>query len=228
MPALVRPLVARLTAALTAALAVVLAATMVELPREPGGLTRLVEASLEEAGVGHAVTAVLLDFRAYDTWLEIGVLLLAALGALALSRRVDLVTVPPESEPGPILAGVAVILVPLMVLVGGYLLWLGTHAPGGAFQGGAVIAAGGILLLLAGRRGVTLLRGRAMPAVLAIGFITFLAAGVATVALGRVLLDYPPEAAGGLIITVEVAVTVAIAVGLATLFAAARRGGAGS
>jgi multisubunit Na+/H+ antiporter MnhB subunit len=216
-----------LTAAgLAAALAIVLVGAMLELPRDPAGLTELVDAHLDQAGAAHPVTAVLLDFRAYDTWLEIGVLMLAVLGALALRRRTDLGDVSPLPEAGPILSGVTRVLVPVMVLVAGYLLWLGTHAPGGAFQAGAVLAAAAILLLMAGGRSITLLRGRLLPAVLAVGFAAFLLVAVSTLVLGRALLDYPPGVAGAVILIVEVAVTITIAVGLAGLFAAARRGGA--
>jgi hypothetical protein len=89
-----------------------------------------------------------------------------------------------------------------------------------------VLAAAAILLLMAGGRSITLLRGRLLPAVLAVGFAAFLLVAVSTLVLGRALLDYPPGVAGAVILIVEVAVTITIAVGLAGLFAAARRGGA--
>jgi multisubunit Na+/H+ antiporter MnhB subunit len=51
---------------------------------EGGGLTAATEALLPESGVEHPVTAVLLNFRAYDTWLEIGVILLGLLAIFAV------------------------------------------------------------------------------------------------------------------------------------------------
>lgn len=206
---------------LSGALGVVLIAAVLQLPRDAAGLTRLVDDELTRAGVTHAVTAVLLDFRAYDTFLEIGVLLLAALGSLAIRRTVDLRDIVPIAVPGPVLAVMTRVVVPIMVLTGGYLLWLGTHAPGGAFQAGAVIAAAAILALLAGRRSITALGPRAFPALLASGFITFQAVAWFLLIGGRRLLDYPPAIAGELIVVIELAVTVAVAVGLAGLFAAA-------
>ena len=44
------------------------------------------------------------------------------------------------------------LLVPVLILVAAYLLWVGAHAPGGAFQAGSVLGAAGVLLLLSGWR----------------------------------------------------------------------------
>ena len=52
------------------------------LPSEPSGLTGVVDSQMANSGVEHPVTAVLLNFRGYDTWLELGVLLLAVMGVL--------------------------------------------------------------------------------------------------------------------------------------------------
>ncbi|MFN2337821.1 MAG: hypothetical protein ABR544_02485, partial [Gammaproteobacteria bacterium] len=69
------------------ALAGVLVWTLLGLPGEVGlksdlqgeriSLPELVQEHLGTSGVSHPVTAVLLNFRAHDTLLEIGVLLLA-------------------------------------------------------------------------------------------------------------------------------------------------------
>src|SRR5690606_24075964 len=114
----------------------------------PGQLDELrprVQAALEATGVEHDVTAVLLSFRAYDTLLELGVLLLAVIGAwgLRLPRG------PRETPPlGSVLRAAERVLVPVTTLIGGYLLWRGSRAPGGAFQGGAVLAGAAVLLHL--------------------------------------------------------------------------------
>ncbi|MFN7139005.1 MAG: sodium:proton antiporter, partial [Limisphaerales bacterium] len=44
----------------------------VSLPREGNGLTMQVVEAMPMSGVEHPVTAVLLNFRSYDTWLELG------------------------------------------------------------------------------------------------------------------------------------------------------------
>jgi multisubunit Na+/H+ antiporter MnhB subunit len=207
---------------LTLGLGGVLVLAVLELPGRPGGLTAAVEGEIPRSGVGNPVTAVLLNFRAYDTWLEVGVLLLAVIGLLAVQRTEDLSAAPAPPPPEIVLVWMARVLVPVTVLVGGYLLWLGTHAPGGAFQAGAVLGAAGVLLTLAGYRPGTVLRGRMFRAAAMAGFAAFLVFGAAVLGTGRALLEYPAALAGWLILAIEAAAAVSIALALAALFAGAR------
>jgi len=157
---------------------------------------------------------VLLNFRGYDTLLEIGVLLLALLVVLAVSPR-EQHAVAAAAE--PVLQMLARIAVPLMLLAAGYLLWAGAYRPGGAFQAGAVLGAAAVLLFLAG-----LLPGWNAPALrlrwgLAGGFLVFLAVAAALLGQGA-LLRYPVDAAGALILLIEAALTVSLGLILAGLF----------
>ena len=61
-----------------------LAFTILSLPSVAPGLTQTVNAQLGLSGVSNPVTAVLLNFRGYDTLLEMVVLLLALLGVWAI------------------------------------------------------------------------------------------------------------------------------------------------
>lgn len=212
------PLVALAVLGLGASLVV----AVLHLPRLPGGLTRTVAEHLDLSGVSHPVTAVLLNFRSFDTWLEVGVLLVAVLAALIVRRAHDFGDVEVRPAGDVVLAGLPRLVVPPMVLVGGYLLWLGTHAPGGAFQSGAVLASAGVLLLLAGRPSVVALRGGRLRVALVAGVATFLLAAVGTLLGGSRLLEFPPAHAGALILAIESAVTVSIAVTLAAMFAGGR------
>jgi multisubunit Na+/H+ antiporter MnhB subunit len=219
---------ARIAAAAVAVpLAVLLAAAVLRLPAEPAALAGVVERELERSGVSHPVTAVLLNFRAYDTWLELGVLLVAAAALLAVRRAHDLRDVPVPRAADPVLTALAGLMVPLMVLAAGYLLWLGSHAPGGAFQSGAVLGAAGVLLLLAGRASVTWPGPQALRLGLAAGFLAFLVAGGAAALGGRHFLEYPPALADTLILGVESAAALSIGLTLAALFAGARAGRTG-
>ena len=101
----------------------------------PERLAGQVAANLVDSGVTNPVTAVLLNFRAYDTLLELAVLLAALLGIFALGPAR-----PGFKEGGPVLDGLIRWLVPLLIVTGGYLLWVGAHAPGGAFQAAALLA----------------------------------------------------------------------------------------
>jgi multisubunit Na+/H+ antiporter MnhB subunit len=208
-----------LIALLALGLGILLAAVILDLPAASGPLPALVAAHLDVSGVSHPVTAVLLNFRGYDTLLEIGVLLLAVLGALTVRQAADSAAqaTPPA---GAVLAALTQFIVPLMVLVAGYLLWAGAHQPGGAFQAGAVLAAAGVLLRLSGR--LPPLEPRFwLRAGLLTGFAVFLAVALGTSIAGRALLGYPPAQAGGWILLIEASLTVSIALILVSLFVGA-------
>ena len=208
--------------AVVAPLAALLALAVLRLPPEAPGLRTEVAGAIGRSGVSHPVSAVLLDFRGYDTWLELGVLLVAAIALLAVRRGHDLRALPVPPAADPVLAWLARLLVPVMVLAAGYLLWRGSHAPGGAFQAGAVLGAAGVLLLLTGHRSVAGLRPLALRAALAAGFVAFLAAGTAAALAGGAVLQHPPALAGTILVLVETAAALSIGATLAALFAGAR------
>ncbi|MFP5451216.1 MAG: hydrogen gas-evolving membrane-bound hydrogenase subunit E [Thermoleophilia bacterium] len=219
-PGIARRAVAAVIAGL---LGVVLAWAVLDLPSGVGPLAGPVRAGAADAGASNPVTAVLLAFRAYDTWLEVVVVLAAVIGVLAVARTRELTArTPPPAD--PLLTWMTGIVAPLTVLVGGFLLWLGTSAPGGAFQAGAVLGAGALLVWLSGRRSVTALRAPAMATLLALGAAAFLALGAVPLIAGAAMLDIPEDIATELIIAVEAAVTVSVAVSLAVLVIATRAG----
>jgi multisubunit Na+/H+ antiporter MnhB subunit len=181
------------------------------------GLARHVQDRLAESGTSWPVTAVLLNFRGYDTLLETAVMLLALLGSVSLHRARELAPRPALSAPGPILTALARQLVPLMVLVAGYLLWAGSHGPGGAFQGGAILAAAGVLLVLAEQRGWRRFRGLGKPALVS-GFIVFLVLAAVSPLRGGPLLRYPPGAAASLLMVLESVLAISIGATLLGMF----------
>ena len=208
-----------LIAVLAFGLGGLLAAVMLDLHPPSGKVPALVAAHLGESGVSHPVTAVLLNFRGYDTLLEIGVLLLAVLGVLAV-RHAATDSDTPQQPAGAVLTALTQLIVPLMVLVAGYLLWAGAHQPGGAFQAGAVLAAAGVLLRLSGRLPPFSPRFW-LRAGLLVGFAVFLAVALGTTVTGRALLAYPPAQAGGWILLIEASLTLSIGLILFSLFVGA-------
>jgi multisubunit Na+/H+ antiporter MnhB subunit len=102
-------------------------------------LSGIVTEHIDASGVTNPVTAVLLNFRAYDTLLELAVLLAAMLGIAAISPAR-----PAYQSPGTLFVGLVDWLVPALIITGAYLLWTGSHSPGGAFQAGALLAAAGV------------------------------------------------------------------------------------
>lgn len=198
-----------------------LSVAVLSLPEQAPGLQEKVAEKLDLSGVANPVTAVLLSFRGYDTLLEIGVLLLALAGVWSLAPA----PATREPAPGAVLDLLARLLAPLMVLVAGYLLWAGAHAPGGAFQAGAVLGAAGVLLLLTGWRLPARLAGWPLRVTLVLGLAVFATVGVGGMLIGGRFLEYPPAWAGGLILLIEAAATLSIGVTLAALFRGGRPGG---
>ena len=189
-------------------------AAMLDLAPAAIDLRTPAAAHLAQSGVSHPVTAVLLNYRAYDTLLEIAVLLLALLAILAVAGTP---AVAPAQPSYPVVQTLARLAAPLAVVVAVYLLWAGAFRPGGAFQAGAVLAAAAVLLHLAG-----LLRGWGFPPLrlrlgLAAGFAVFLTVA-AVLAMRGALLEYPPDTAGMLILLIESGLTFSLGLILAGLF----------
>ena len=176
-------------------------------------LANAVQMNLEKSGVSNPVTAVLLNFRAYDTLLELAVVLVAVLGVLVLGQER-----PRYRQAGPVFCGLIQWLVPLLIVTSGYLLWVGAHAPGGAFQAGATLAAAAVMLRLGGydRAGVReLVQSRWL---LVAGVGVFLLIGLIPVGSGFYFLQYPLAWSGQLILVIETAATFSIATALALAY----------
>lgn len=194
-----------------------LGVAILKRPQPVEDLPGRVVTALPDSGVEHPVTAVLLNFRGYDTLLEIAVLLLAVVVALALREAQ-----PDHPEPmgldNPVLRAVLAWLLPLIVMAAGFLLWAGAYQPGGAFQAGAVLAAAGVLVRLAGLRAAWMDRPVILRPGLALGLLTFLGVGSLSMLDGVPFLTYPPARAGTLIFVIELALTLSIALTLTSLF----------
>jgi len=180
-------------------------------------LGAMVQAELANSGVANPVTAVLLNFRAYDTLLELAVLLAALLGVLALG--------PERTAPraaGPVVTHLVAWLTPLLIVTAGYLLWVGAHAPGGAFQAGALLAAAGIVVRLSGNPHTGLPSGVWIRMLAVAGCGVFMFVGLASMSGGANLLQYPADWAGTLILLIEIFATLAIAASLVLVYLGGR------
>lgn len=207
---------------LALALGVLLCMALMRLPMQAQGLSVEVSASLHLSGVEAEVTAVLLNFRGYDTMLELSVLLAALLGVwhlgvFHLPQRSD--------ERDPVLASLVRWLAPLMVLVTGYVLWQGGHAAGGAFQAGALLAGAGVLMLITQPASLALRDRRRLRLLIVTGPAVFTALALGMAWREGVILQYPPGQAGALILIIELASTFSIAITLLLLFAGGRPAG---
>jgi multisubunit Na+/H+ antiporter MnhB subunit len=211
-------------AALSGAVAASLAAAVLLLPSPAPTLAPAAAANAAATGMSNPVTNVLMAFRAMDTLLEKIVLLLALVGvwSLAPGRLWGGRPGPRhQADPRGILAFLARLLAPIGVVLGVYMLWTGADHPGGAFQGGTVIAAMWLLAAMAGLADTPRIGGRRLRLVLVAGPAVFLAVGLCGLFFGDAFLAYPPAHAKALIIGIEVAMTLTVAATLSLLVAGA-------
>lgn len=190
----------------------------VTTPPGTGSLPERVAEQMPDSGVEHPVTAVLMNFRAWDTLLELLVLLLALEGFRQVARRSrHPYDADRHPEPWPLLRAWSRALAPLLVVTGGYLLWSGSEGPGGAFQAGAVLAAALVLLRLSGQLPVFRWSRWPVRLIALAGPALFLTAATASSLYGDGWLSYPDGTVTLWILLIESAATVSIAVTLAFL-----------
>jgi multisubunit Na+/H+ antiporter MnhB subunit len=173
-------------------------------------------------GIVNPVTAVLMAYRAIDTLLETVVLLLALVGIWSLAPDGVWGGFPGQrhqADPEGVLTFVAQLLVPVGIIVGIYIFWVGSVAPGGEFQGATILAAMWILAMMAGLVDAPPVSQRWLRLLLIAGPAVFLAIGLAGFAMVGAFLAYPVDYAKVLIVTIEIPVTLSIAATLALLVA---------
>ena len=110
-----------------------------------------------ETGSNNIVTSVVFDYRGLDTLGEASVLFLtvasiAMLLVPALASGTDTLFNPGDARTESLVIRLAVVLVyPLVLVFGIYVVVHGHLSPGGGFQGGAIMASGTALCLVAQR-----------------------------------------------------------------------------
>ena len=191
----------------------------------PDPAPTLASAAVENAaatGLGNPVTNVLMAFRAMDTLLEKVVLLLALVGIWSLAPE-QLSGGRPgpchEADPRGVLAFLARLLSPLGIVIGLYVLWVGADHPGGAFQGGTILAAMWLLVMMAGLTDAPPISRRWLRLTLIAGPGVFLIVGLGGFWLGDAFLAYPAAYAKPLILAIEIAMTLTVAATLGLLIA---------
>ncbi|HOW50894.1 MAG TPA: Na(+)/H(+) antiporter subunit B [bacterium] len=104
-----------------------------------------------DIGAANIVTAIVVTYRGLDTLGEVTVLFLAAaiVGLVLAQGRRKTAKERAVTPAGELLATGSLFLAPLIMLLGVYVFVNGHLTPGGGFQGGAIIASGMLLMLLA-------------------------------------------------------------------------------
>jgi len=119
---------------------------------------KYIEDGLQDTGAVNIVTGMILDYRAFDTFGESNVLFIATCTVLILMRNdkkkgkgsaeeEEQRDSHYEPKSDKILQTMAMVLVPIIILFGIYVILNGHLSPGGGFSGGAIIGAGLILYL---------------------------------------------------------------------------------
>jgi multisubunit Na+/H+ antiporter MnhB subunit len=209
-------------AGLCVAVALALAAVVVMLPEPAPTLAPQAVASLPATGLGNPVNGVLMAYRALDTLLEKVVLVLALIGVWSLAADQAWGGSPvlrQTARRDDALVFLARLLPPVGLVVGIYLVWAGADEPGGAFQGGALLAAMWLLASMAGLAAVPAVSSRWLRVALVVGPALFVAIGLLGFFVADAFLAYPKAFAKPLIIVIEIALIVSIAATLALLVA---------
>ena len=211
-------------AILSASIAAALGVAILILPDPAPTLAPAAVSNAGSTGMANAVTNVLMAFRSMDTMLEKVVLLLALVGVWSLASDRAWGGRPGprhEADPNGVLAFLARLLPPAGIVVGIYMLWTGADHPGGAFQGGAVLASMWLLVIMAGLADTPPASSRWLRLILVAGPGLFLVVGLGGLIFGPAFLAYPVAFAKPLILAIEVAMIVTIAATLALLLAGA-------
>jgi multicomponent Na+:H+ antiporter subunit B len=203
---------------------------------------RYVERGYDETGMPNAVTAVLLNYRAFDTFLEVVVIFTALLGVLALSAGASAGRGdgPPARAPAagcrgtgavpgteraaaadhipvsPVVSFVVRLLAPLIATFAVATLYGGHVSPGGGFQSAAVAGALfiAVALVLGNARASQLVPMRGRTLLQAAAPLSFALVALLGWRLTGAFLGYPADAAGaGLREAMVLTVEIGIAVG---------------
>jgi len=196
---------------------------------------RYIEKAQEETGAANMVTAVLADYRSYDTLGEVVVIFTAGLACLlVLGAFTHTDTGSGESDGemaysfgSDVLDATIRMLTPFIVLFATYVVVHGHTSPGGGFQGGAILAVAVMLVRLVrgGAPGLKL-SSTVTLAVASIGVFVYFGTGLTSLFFGRNFLDYaalPLPYEGGHLrelgsLSIEVGVFIAVTAILVLIF----------
>lgn len=150
---------------------------------------RYAEKGPEEVGAANLVTAVIVTYRGLDTLGEVTILFLAAsIIGFALKTQKDGTRGPMKvRKTSEILSTASTVITPVIFLFGVYVFINGHLTPGGGFQGGAIVASGLVLMLLANP--VKKINHSLISVIESVSGFSFLILGVAGIFLAGGFLD---------------------------------------
>jgi multicomponent Na+:H+ antiporter subunit B len=164
-------------------------------PASPASTSPVSSHFIQNTGVDtevpNMVTAVLADYRGFDTMFETVVVFIAGMAVLAIlkgsgRRRSGKREHEVEAEPDLIVTNTVRLIVPVIQIFAFYVLAHGHVSPGGGFQGGVVMGASFILVALAWDLDVALARFSMERCILvaALGIVLYGGIGFLSMLLG--------------------------------------------
>ncbi|KPU42303.1 putative monovalent cation/H+ antiporter subunit B [Oxobacter pfennigii] len=102
-----------------------------------------------DTGAINIVTGIILDYRAFDTFVEASVLFTSASIVIMLLKGGSKGYFKDAEFKGIILKEISAIVIPLIQIFGLYVIFFGHLGPGGGFSGGTILGASLILIQLA-------------------------------------------------------------------------------
>lgn len=120
-----------------------------------------IEKVTEETGAKNIVTGVILDYRAFDTFVEASVLFTAAIVVIMILKQQGVGFVESLAlNESSILREVGRIVNPFIQIFGLYIIFFGHLSPGGGFAGGTIIGASLIMDYIVHGKDIT---GKRLP-----------------------------------------------------------------
>jgi multicomponent Na+:H+ antiporter subunit B len=107
-----------------------------------------IEQTTKDTGAMNIVTGIILDYRAFDTFVEASVLFTASIVVLVLLKKENKIQDKETHETifkSTILKEVSKVLIPCIQIFGIYIIMYGHLSPGGGFAGGTIIGTSFIL-----------------------------------------------------------------------------------
>ncbi len=170
-------------------------------PHSPANSNRIsrfyITETEELTAVPNLVTAVLADYRGFDTLFETvvifsaGITVFAVLGRTRRKRRAN-APEDADDDPNMIVVQTCRIVIPIMQLFALYVIAHGHHSPGGGFQGGVILGSSFILWAIARNLPTALRRisTRKTMILASVGVLVYAGIGALSLMLGENFLDY--------------------------------------
>ena len=139
-----------------------------------------------QIGINSITTAILADYRAFDTFLETLVMLIVLVGSIKLVPQLKISKFTTDFFQQKILQ----ISLPITLILSFYILLNGKLTPGGGFQFGAMIASILVIFFLVKKKEITRINSSIFLYLSVLGVMMYLATGIYSIILGDNLFTY--------------------------------------